>query len=118
MIHDKNKLTPIQELARKILTNWKFDTYDLPWQTSATYHDVDEECYFEVTIVPQSNNTFNVCVDTVITSCVRWKVNREFYSEEELIQYLKKLNTVNGLTMDALKDELAKPLGEYCNQIL
>lgn len=104
MTYDKDRLAQICELARKTLSNWKFYTYsDYP---IARYQDVDEECYFEVVIIPQFNDTFNVYVDVTITSCLRCKLVRELSGEEELIQYLKKLNKLNGLTMDAIKGEL------------
>lgn len=116
--YTKDEIFQIYELAEKTLTNWTFNYEDtFLYQATAKYQDVDEEYYFKIDIIPQTKNIFSVCVEVSVTSCLWCVIARELSGEEELIQYLKKLNTVNGLTMDAIKDELTKSLREYCNQI-
>ena len=119
MIYDKDKLTKIQELARKILTNWEVRDRITNW-VKASLRDANGSIIFELYVGQFSENTFTV---QVVIDELSWTnhlgrfcgIEKEMANEEELIQFFKK---VNNLTIDEINDELKKHLHEYLHQIL
>lgn len=119
MIYDKDKLTKIQELARKTLTNWEVHDRITNW-VKASLRDAHGSIIFEMRIGQFSENTFTAWFRIDELSWTNHLghfcgIDKEMANEEELIQFFKK---VNNLTIDEIEDELKEHLREYLHQIL
>jgi hypothetical protein len=104
------ELEQIRKLVKETMQNWELDDLYLCF-VHAVYKD-SEVGKFLVHIAPKGNR-FYVITEVELTKNLRYQTERDFDTEEELVQYLEKLDKLDIKDLDNAKEEMNKDLEKY-----